>query len=94
MTVTLALTALTGCQTKAQSDSTYTEILISEIPQHPTLPSWPCVTWEYEDGRYSLSEEDADKVLSYLENDIPLYRFEVERYEKQLQIVLEGLKAL
>ncbi len=94
MTVTFVSVALTGCQTKAQSDSTYTEILISEIPQHPALPSWPCVTWEYEDGRYSLSEEDVDKVLSYLENDIPLYRFEVERYEKQLQIVLEGLKAL
>ena len=92
VTVTLVLVALISCRTVTKTDSTYTEILISEIPNHPVLPSWPCVTWKYEDGRYSLSEEDVDKVLNYLENEIPLYTFEVEQYEEQLQIVLDALR--
>ena len=91
MTVTLVLVALISCRT-VTTDSTYTEILISEIPEHPVIPAWPCVTWEYEDGRYSLSEEDVDKVLNYLENEIPFYAFEVEQYEAQLQIVLDALR--
>ena len=91
MTVTLVLVALISCRT-VRTDSTYTDILISEIPEHPVIPEWPCVTWKYEDGRYSLSEEDVDRVLNYLENEIPLYTFEVEQYEAELQIVLDALR--
>ena len=92
MTVLLVLTVLTACRTVQKSDAAYIEILVSEIPDHPVLPSWPSVTWEYQDGRYSLEEEDVDKVLNYLENEIPMYKFEVEQYQEQLEIVLDALK--
>jgi hypothetical protein len=86
---------LTSCQTaQARTDNTALEILIAEIPKYPTLPSWPNVYWAYEDGKYYLNEEDVDKVLDYLENQIPLYQFEVTQYEEQLDIVLDGLRAL
>ena len=89
--MTLVLVALISCRT-VKTDSPYTEILIAEIPEHPVLPEWPCVSWEYDDGRFSLSEEDVDKVLNYLENEIPLYTFEVEQYEAELNIVLDALR--
>ena len=89
------LTGLTSCQTaQERTDNTAIEILIAEIPEHPTLPSWPSVYWAYEDGKYYLEEEDIDKVLDYLENQIPLYQFEVTQFEEQLELVLEGLKQL
>ena len=92
MTVLLVLSVSTACRTVQKSDAAYIEILVSEIPDHPVLPSWPSVTWEYRDGRYSLGEEDVDKVLNYLENEIPMYKFEVEQYQEQLNIVLDALK--
>ena len=86
---------LTSCQTaQVKTDNTAIEILIAEIPEVPTLPSWPSVYWDYEDGKYYLTEEDIDKVLDYLENQIPLYQFEVTQFEEQLELVLEGLKQL
>ena len=95
MIVLLVLTGLTSCQTaQVRTDSTAIEILIAEIPEVPTLPSWPSVYWAYEDGKYYLNEEDVDKVLDYLENQIPLYQFEVTKFEEQLGIVLDGLRAL
>lgn len=91
MILLLVLIALTGCQTIARTDSTFTRILISQVPDLPSFPIWPSVTWEYEDNRYSLSENDVDKILDYLENKIPLYEFEIEQYEEQLQIILNSL---
>lgn len=88
----LVLLVSTACRTVQKSDAAYIEILISEIPEHPVLPSWPLVTWEYLDGRYSLGEEDVDKVLNYLENEIPLYKYEVKQYQEQLDVVLDALK--
>ncbi len=88
----LVLLVSTACRTVQKSDAAYIEILISEIPEHPVLPSWPLVTWEYRDGRYSLGEEDVDKVLNYLENEIPLYKYEVKQYQEQLDVVLDALK--
>lgn len=92
MTALLVSLVLTACRTVQKSDAAYIGILVSEIPDHPVLPSWPSITWEYQDGRYSLGEEDVDKVLNYLENEIPMYKFEVEQYQEQLNIVLDALK--
>ena len=95
MIVLLVSIGLTSCQTaQVKTDNTAIEILIAEIPEVPTLPSWPSVYWAYEDGKYYLNEEDIDKVLDYLENQIPLYQFEVTQFEEQLGIVLDGLKKL
>lgn len=93
MTVLPASLVLTGCQT-TRSDLEAREILVSKVPELPGRPRWPDVSWSYDGGRYSLSEEDVDKVLDYLENGIPLYEFELGIYEEQLQVVLDGILAL
>ena len=62
------------------------------IPTLPEYPEFPSLEWQYEDnGRYSLSESDVDKFLSYMENDIPLYLWEIEQYKKKLDAVKNTL---
>ena len=88
--VLLVLSVLTGCQTKVQipENNTYENILVGMIPTLPEYPEFPSLEWQYEDnGRYSLSESDVDKFLSYMENDIPLYLWEIEQYKKKLDVV-------
>ena len=65
--------------------------IANEIPTLPPIPSWPNVSWSYEDGKYSLNEEDVDKVLNYLENEMPLYEFEINRFEEEISIIINGL---
>lgn len=62
------------------------------VPELPEIPSWPKLNWIYQNGMYCLSESDADLVLNYMENDISQYRFGMEKYKEQLQIVLDSLK--
>lgn len=63
------------------------------IPTLPEYPEFPSLTWEYEEnGRYSLSESDADKFLSYMENDIELYKWNLEQYEKKMEVVKRAIE--
>ena len=62
------------------------------LPQLPEFPVLPELCWEYKDGRYSLSEEDVDKLLSYFENDIALYKWGLGQYEKKLEIVIDRIE--
>ena len=62
------------------------------LPQLPEFPVLPELCWEYRDGRYSLSEEDVDKLLSYFENDIALYKWELEQYKKKLEVVVNTIQ--
>ena len=69
-------------------ESPYEEILIGMIPDLPEPPSFPELQWMLEEnGRYSISEEDADRLLNYRDNELPLYRFEIERYQRELDIL-------
>ena len=62
------------------------------MPTLPEYPEFPELEWQYEEnGRYSLSESDTDKFLSYMENDIPLYLWEIEQYKKKLEVVKDSL---
>ena len=62
------------------------------IPDLPELPPFPELQWELEEnGRYSISAEDADRLLDYRDNILPLYRFEVERYQRELGIIAESI---
>ena len=94
MTVLLALLASTGCRTATGPDSAAIGILVSQMPELPDIPVWPDVTWTFEDGLYCLDEHDADMVLDYLENRMPMYRFEMESYGEQMQAVKDGLCSL
>ena len=84
----------TGCLTATVSDGQAVRILVSQIPDLPDIPQWPDVRWSYESGKYCLDEEDADRVLDYLENGVPLYRFEIGQYEEQLRIILDGILSI
>ena len=62
------------------------------IPEFPALPDWPELHWQLEDnGRYSLDEADVDKVLNYWENSIPFYKYEMERYQAIIGIIIDHL---
>ena len=93
-TVLLVSSVSTGCRTVSATDRTAIGILASKVPDLPEIPEWPNIHWLYRDGMYGMSEEDADKVLDYLENSMPLYRFEMENYERQLRIVLDGMLSI
>lgn len=87
------LTALTGCgTTEIPDESPYEEILIGMIPDLPEPPSFHELQWELEEnGRYSIPEEDADRLLDYRDNSLPLYRFEIERYQRELDILKNAI---
>ena len=87
------LAVSTGCETTEITDeSPYEEILIGMIPDLPELPSFPELHWEIEEnGRYSISEEDADRLLDYRDNELPLYRFEIERYQRELDVLSNAI---
>ena len=91
MVVLLASTGCTSMPTKEANDP-YRDILISMAPEVPNLPPFPELGWSYGDDLYCLSEEDADKLLNYGENTLPLFRYELNLYTRQLHIILEALK--
>ena len=88
-----ALAALTGCgTTEIPEESPYEEILIGMIPELPELPPFPELQWMLEEnGRYSISEEDADRLLEYRDNELPLYRFRIEQYQRELDILKNAI---
>lgn len=91
----LVLIVSTGCQTKVtpQENKTYESILVGMMPTLPEYPEFPSLEWKYEEsGRYSLSETDVDKFLSYMENDITLYLWEIEQYKKKLEVVTSAME--
>lgn len=95
MIVLLALVALTGCQTTTvKTDKAAIQILISQIPDLPEYPRWPDVSWSFNGSDYCLDEAEVDSVLDYLENGIPTYEFEINRYKEQLKIVFDGILSL
>lgn len=87
------LAASTGCgTTEIPEESPYEEILIGMIPDLPELPPFPELQWELEaNNRYSISEEDADRLLDYRDNELPLYRFRIEQYQRELETIKEAL---
>ena len=48
--------------------------------------------WTEDDGKYCIPEEDADALLDYGENQMPMFRHELMQYEKKLEILLESLR--
>ena len=86
------LSVSTGCRTGSEASDDYKSVVLGMVPELPTLPELPAMSWEYKDGRYSISAEDADLFLDYGENQIPLYLHRLEVYEEKLNILLEALK--
>ena len=96
MTVILVLSVSTSCTTTSVVDGqdAFKETLLSMIPSLPEIPSFPELTWVYQDGLYCLDEQNVDRLLDYGENKLPRYRFEMGLYEEKLEIVLNGIMAI
>ena len=94
MTVSLVLTALISCTSTepVAVETTKNEILVNLIPDLPELPVFPDLHWTYSEGMYCISESDVDRLLDYAENKLPIYRYEMELYGKQLDVILDALK--
>ena len=86
------LSVSTGCRTGSEASDDYKSIVIGMVPELPKHPELPALSWEYKDGRYSISAEDADLYLDYGENQIPLYLHRMEVYQEKLDILLEALR--
>ena len=61
------------------------------IPVLPEVPSLPELTWSFKDGLYCLDEQDVDKLLNYGENTLPYFRWELEQYQRKLDVILQSL---
>ena len=88
----LALSVLISCTTTElpNDDNSYYAILVDMIPPLPSIPSFPELSWEFKDGRYSIDEADADKLLDYGENKLPLYRYQMNVYKSSLESIKEA----
>ncbi len=93
MILLLVLIGLTSCTTtKVPTESkNFDSILIDMIPEGPSIPILPELTWSLENDKYCLSERDVDKLLDYGENKLPFYRFEIDIFNKQLELILNGI---
>ncbi len=87
------MSVLTSCTTTEVSDQSdiYRDALISMIPKLPEVPTLPQLTWTYKDGLYCLDEDNVNKLLDYGENTLPLFRWELEQYQRKLTTVLNAL---
>ena len=86
------LTVCASCKTPEQTpDQDRREILAALLPEMPVLPEWPDLDWQYIDGWYCLSESGVDRVLDYWENKIPNYKFELEKYQKKLTVIITAM---
>lgn len=89
----LVLSVSTGCTSTdaVEPPTDYREVLKGMIPALPEVPSFPELSWSFHDGLYCISEGDADRLLDYGENRLPLFRWELASYEKQLALIVEQL---
>jgi len=89
----IALIVLTSCTTvpKANDDSLFTKVLTEMAPTLPSLPDFPQLRWSTDGTNYCIVELDADKLLNYGENELPLFRYQLEQYEKQINLILKAL---
>ena len=92
VTALVVLTVCAGCKhTESTPLEDRHEILLGLMPDMPTLPEWPKLDWQYIDGWYCLSEADVDRVLDYWENQIPAYKYELEKYQKKMTVIITAL---
>ena len=60
-------------------------------PEVPDIPAFPTLSWSYGNGLYCISEEDADALLDYGENELPLFAHRYGQYVRQMRLILDAL---
>ena len=83
----------TGCTSvpTGQENDPYRQVLVSMAPEAPTIPAFPTLNWTYQNGLYCISETDADELLDYGENELPLFAHRYEQYLRQIGLILDAL---
>jgi hypothetical protein len=83
----------TGCTSTptVEVSDPYRQTLVSMAPKGPTIPAFPTLNWTYENGLYCIPEADADALLDYGENDLPLFAHRYGQYVRQMRLILEAL---
>lgn len=74
-----------------EENDPYRQVLVSMAPEAPTIPVFPTLNWSYENGLYCIAEADADKLLDYGENELPLFAHRYEQYLRQIGLILDAL---
>ena len=88
--VLLVSTACLTTRAARAGDEGYKGIMANLVPERPTLPRFPSLSWEIEEnGRFSITREDADRLLDYRDNLLPLYEWEMEKWTDKQRAVLE-----
>lgn len=62
------------------------------VPETPTIPPFPTLHWSYDNEKYCINENDADKLLDYGENKMPLFIYQLDQYTRQIQLIFKALK--
>ena len=86
----IVLIGCTSVPTVKENDP-YRQILVSMAPEAPDIPAFPRLSWSYADGRYCITEEDADALLDYGENELPLFAHRYGQYVRQMHLILDAL---
>jgi len=74
-----------------EASDPYRQALVSMAPEAPDIPAFPTLSWSYADGRYCITEEDADALLDYGENELPLFAHRYGQYVRQMHLILDAL---
>jgi len=93
VTLLAVLIVSTGCTSvpTVEENDPYRQVLVSMAPKAPTIPVFPTLNWTYQSGLYCISETDADKLLDYGENELPLFAHRYSQYVRQIHLILETL---
>lgn len=93
VTLLAVLIVSTGCTSvpTVETPDPYRQVLVSMAPEAPTIPVFPPLSWSYGNGLYCIAEADADALLDYGENELPLFAHRYSQYVRQIHLILETL---
>jgi hypothetical protein len=74
-----------------EENDPYRQVLASMAPEAPNIPVFPTLAWTYQNGLYCIAETDADKLLDYGENALPLFAHRYDQYLRQMRLILDAL---
>ena len=93
VTLLAVLIVSTGCTSvpTVKENDPYRQVMVSMAPEAPPIPVFPTLSWSYENGLYCIAEADADALLDYGENELPLFAHRYSQYVRQIHLILETL---
>ena len=60
------------------------------LPEAPAPPPLPALQWSFECGKYYIDEADADRLLDYGENELPLFIHHLEQYQRKVKVIMDA----